>query len=156
MKYGKPITREICKFLVNGMKQKEAAALSGVDESTFYIWMKKPEFFQSVKKAELKCKQRNIDIILSAAKGNKKKPGVWTAAAWWLERTCPEEFGQKWQGELSGKGGKPLMPNARPTVDLSGVSKADLQRLMVISIQPKATNGSNGKMNGHGEHPPVH
>ena len=97
MKYGKQITEEICKYLEQGMSQKDSCDLASIHVDTFHEWMKKPAFSEAIKKAELKCKQRNIGLIQRAA------ITTWQAAAWWLERRCSDEFALKTKLEHSGK-----------------------------------------------------
>ena len=89
MKYSPEIITEICRYLEQGMSQKDAAILSDINADTFYEWMKKPDFSDNIKKAEMKCKQRNVAIIQKAA------INTWQAAAWWLERKLSDEFALK-------------------------------------------------------------
>jgi len=96
MKYSKEITKEICGHVENGNTQKDAAQLSGICEDTFYEWMKKTEFSESIKKAESICKNNMIKIIQKEAKQ------TWQAAAWWLERRYKNEYSLKQELEHSG------------------------------------------------------
>lgn len=74
----------------NGSNRTDAVALAGISYETFTVWMReRPEFAESIKKAEAVCKQRNITIVQKAA------VTTWQAAAWWLERKHPNEFGLK-------------------------------------------------------------
>ncbi len=47
------------------------------------------EFLEAIEKAEAQAKVRNVTIIQAAAKDN------WQAAAYWLERRYPEEWGRR-------------------------------------------------------------
>ena len=87
MKYGPEMTHEISTLLSNGSGRVDACALVDISYETFTQWMKIAEFSEAIKKAEATCKQRNITIIQKAA------IKTWTAAAWWLERKHPDEFG---------------------------------------------------------------
>lgn len=102
MKYSKEITGEICKYLEQGMTLKDTAALTGIAQETFYQWLKKPEFSEAVKKAEMKCKQRNIALIQKAA------ITTWQAGAWWLERRHSDEYALKSLLLHAGSDGEPL------------------------------------------------
>lgn len=113
MKYSSEKTEEICKHLETGLRREDAWEFVGISEATFYEWLKKPEFSESIKKAELKNKQRNIVIIQNAAKK------TWQASAWWLERRFPEEFALKQRLEHTGKNGGPIA-----TVDVSRIKSA--------------------------------
>lgn len=96
MKYSEEITQEICKYLRAGNSQHDSALLSGIAESTFYEWLKEPEFSEGIKKAEYECKARNIAIIQKAAEKS------WQAAAWYLERKYNAEFALKQINEIGG------------------------------------------------------
>lgn len=87
MKYSPEMTHEIATFLQNGNGRVDTCALVGISYETFSRWMKEEEFSEAIKKAESICKARNIAIIQKAALT------TWTAAAWWLERKHPDEFG---------------------------------------------------------------
>lgn len=113
MKYSSEKTEEICKHLETGLNREDAITLSDVSETQFYVWLKKPEFAESIKKAETKNKQRNIIIIQNAAKQ------TWQASAWWLERKHPEEFALKQRLEHTGKNGGPIA-----TVDFTKLKSA--------------------------------
>jgi transposase len=110
MKYSKELITDIIKYIESGASNKDAAALSGVSEETFYNWLRPtikkddkeipnpdyhPEFSESLKKAKTKRKVAMVNRILSAAKGS------WQAAAWYLERQYNEEFGRRDKHELS-------------------------------------------------------
>lgn len=91
---------EIAKHIELGMINKDVAQLVGISETTFYNWMKEGEnskdnnifrkFYLKVKEAEAKAIKRNLAIIQRAA-----NEGNWQAAAWFLERKRPEDWGRK-------------------------------------------------------------
>lgn len=97
MKYCKEITNEICEQLKGGMTRTDTCEFIGIAYETFCQWMKKPEFSEAIKKAEQKCKGRNIGIIQKAALT------TWQAAAWWLERKHKDEYSSKQNLEHSGQ-----------------------------------------------------
>ncbi len=113
MKYSSEKVEEISKHLETGLRREDAWEMAGISEATFYEWLKKSEFSESIKKAELKNKQRNIVIIQNAAKQ------TWQASAWWLERRFPEEFALKHRLEHTGKNGGPIA-----TVDVTKLKNA--------------------------------
>jgi hypothetical protein len=101
MKYGPDITAEICKHLALGMGRVDSCLLSDISYETFTRWMEHHnEFCEAIKKAEAKCKERNVALIQRAA------VTTWQAAAWMLERKYPEEFAQRLQH--TGADGAPL------------------------------------------------
>lgn len=88
----------IIEAIAEGNTRAVAAACAGVDVSTFYRWMaegeealtgQRREFFEAVKKAEADAIAAMVAIIRKAA------PTSWQAAAWWLERKYPDEWGRK-------------------------------------------------------------
>ena len=90
MKYKPELVNEIIKYIEAGNYQKTACEAVGISEETFYTWMKeKPEFSESIKKAESKAIARNVMIIQKAAQTS------WQAAAWFLERKDYERWGRK-------------------------------------------------------------
>jgi len=81
-----------------GNYQRHVAQALGIAEETWYRWLRegeraksglKRQFYEVVKKAEAEAVARNVALIQKAAQD------TWQAAAWWLERKCPEEWGKK-------------------------------------------------------------
>lgn len=141
MKYSKQIVEEIAKLVEEGNFKKDAAALSGISEDTFYSWMKaKPEFAERLNRAMIKAKRAMIDVIRKAAMGDKKKKiaGIWTAAAWYLERVHHDEFGQRMKGEYSGPGGGPI---PMKQVNVPELPPDTMRKLASMSIPE--TNGNH-------------
>lgn len=124
------LSAESYKAIVDAVGQgtpyNHACALAGVTERTFHNWMNEgrrvadqmeelaemghPEedilmlesnvffqFFRAVKKAEAEAVQRMSLVVQVAAKTE------WTAAAWYLERRCPEVYGRKDKIEHTGR-----------------------------------------------------
>ena len=101
LKLTEQLIEDAAKLIEAGNYQKHVAQALGVDESTWYRWLREGEqsedendlkykFYQSIKKAEAKAVARNVALIQRAA-----QDGNWQAAAWWLERRFPEEWGKK-------------------------------------------------------------
>lgn len=105
MKYSKKLTEEICKYISEGALNKDAAALAGIGETTFYEWQQKTlangtdnpkykgKFAESIKKAELLRKKKLANDIVTDKS--------WQAKAWYLERVHNAEFGQKSKLEVT-------------------------------------------------------
>lgn len=95
-KYCKEIITEICGHLQDGVGRVDTCYLVDISYETFTVWMKRPTFCGRIKKAEARCKARNIKII--------QKAGLttWQAAAWYLERHFPNEFALRVKNEMSG------------------------------------------------------
>lgn len=69
----------IYKAVENGMSYKDACAVSGISEATFYEWKKsKPEFLETLCRAEAKGQK----VLLNKIRASKD----WRASAWILER----------------------------------------------------------------------
>lgn len=98
------LINEICSYVENGNTNKDAAILSNVGESTFYLWLQKAEedkkakkesiymeFLESLKKALVTFKAYHIQQVTKAA----KDPRYWAASMTLLERKFPEEFGRR-------------------------------------------------------------
>lgn len=89
MKYSKEMTHDIVELLKEGGNRTDVVKIVGIHYDTFMEWMKRTEFSEAIKKAEAEGKQEHIRVIKKAAEK------TWTAAAWWLERKYPNEFGLK-------------------------------------------------------------
>ena len=93
-----PVTKEdIIKALRAGNSRRDSALYAGISETTFYSWMARgregeplySEFLEAVEKAEAQSVVRNVAIIQRAAEE------TWQAAAWWLERKRPDDWGRR-------------------------------------------------------------
>ena len=93
-----PDTKEdIVNALRAGNSRRDSALYAGVSETTFYSWMSRgregeplyAEFLEAVEKAEAQSVVRNVAIIQRAAEE------TWQAAAWWLERKRPDDWGRR-------------------------------------------------------------
>jgi hypothetical protein len=102
------VHENIIKLIRIGVPHKHAAQANGIDESTYYNWMKWGskkkngiyfEFFKSVKKAESESIARDVAQIEKAA-----SEGRWQASAWRLERRHPEEWGLKYEEKIQHSG----------------------------------------------------
>ena len=79
----------LCVWLKKGCSYKDACAMEGISYETFRTWQgEKSVFSVALKKAEAECKVARIQTVLKASDKS------WQAAAWWLERRCPEEYGR--------------------------------------------------------------
>lgn len=87
--------KQAVKLVENGASNADVIAMLGVNESTFYRWLKNPksdnqrQLCKDLKKAAVKRKLWHVQRITEAANNGK-----WQASAWYLERCFPQEFGQ--------------------------------------------------------------
>lgn len=104
-KLTKELIKEASKMVAAGNYIKDVYPILGIDESTWYRWLKegeraksgiKREFYEAIKKAEKEAIARNVALIQRAA-----QEGNWQAAAWWLERKYFEDWGRKDKVDLS-------------------------------------------------------
>lgn len=96
---------------------EHACAYAGIAPSTAYRWLERGrreqqsqaegnpkdpieqhylELCESIEKARADAIVGNVAIIQNAAKN-----GTWQAAAWWLERTMPNQFGRQIKAEVT-------------------------------------------------------
>ena len=101
----------ICEELRNGRPASIACGIVGIEFNTYKNWMKwgsgdppdskrstwpsvvtvYRQFFAAVKQARGEASAEHLENIRAAG----KDPKYWTASAWWLERTDPENFGRR-------------------------------------------------------------
>lgn len=73
-----------------GMTRRSAAAHAGMHFTTLYRMMERDATLATlIEKAEAEAKGTYEAVIAKAADKN------WTAAAWWLERRHPDEYGRR-------------------------------------------------------------
>ena len=108
-KYNEEIVNEICESIKNGHTQKDAAALAGVTEETFYKWKREkladgapnpeyhPEFSESLRRAHKKYKDMLLKLLHGAAATKKDA----RTALEILARKYPAEWGEKLKLEIS-------------------------------------------------------
>ncbi len=86
-KYNPQMQAALCQWLRKGCSYKDACAMEGISYETFRTWEREKSVFSvALKKAEAECKVARIATILKASEKS------WQAAAWWLERRCPDEY----------------------------------------------------------------
>ena len=95
--------------IVAGNYIETACEYAGINRSTLYHWLseaEKPrarkeylELKDTITRAKAEAIVRNVSHINSAAKKS------WQAAAWWLERTQPKDYGRNQRVELTGVNG---------------------------------------------------
>lgn len=93
----KELREKLLQAIRDGHTRAHASALVGIDPTTFSIWCRRGKTLKSgiyhqfnidVKKAEAEAIEKKLGTIRKAA-----NDGNWTAAAWWLERRHPSDYG---------------------------------------------------------------
>ena len=123
-------------FKIGVTKDIDAYTYAGVSREWYYNELQKnPDFVKKIEAAKTERKMRALAVIMKAA------PTNWAAAAWYLERTCQEEFAIRNRHEITGPGGGPI-----PTLQMRvpDVTPATMKKLASMVI-PEA----NGSTNGH-------
>jgi transposase-like protein len=83
--------------IASGVPVGHAARAAGVHRSTLSAWRaENSDISDRLEKAEAEAVQFHVAIVRKAA-----IDGVWTASAWWLERTHPAEFGKRLRTDQS-------------------------------------------------------
>lgn len=153
MKYTKELVRDLCDEIEKGLNIDDACLIVGINQDTYHTWKKdprKPEFSEAIKRANAEFKKLNLYVIQKASVKS------WQAAAWLLERKFSEDYAPKWKGELTGKGGKPLVPDEDRRDDYKGFTTAQLQALLKVTdaaakgAAPASQSNGNGNGNGNG------
>jgi hypothetical protein len=100
-KLADPQRREtLLEALTAGNTRKAACACAGFSEDAFARYCTAyPNFAEAVREAEATAEIRNVGKIQQASEKN------WRAAAWWLERRHPQEWGRKNQTIQTGADG---------------------------------------------------
>ena len=94
--------------IIVGNTIQTACALAGLSRKSYYRWLKEAEdapeghplrhFRDTVKEALAEAQHRMLMIIQKAAVKD------WRAAAWFLERRCPEDWGRVRLVKIKGGG----------------------------------------------------
>lgn len=118
------VKEQVLNILSAGATMKDAAAYVGVTDDTLRNWMKADsEFSASVGKARVQGKIACVGTIRQAAKSN------WQAAAWFLERSDPENWGRT--TKLLLKVEPDLLKRLQATADASGIDLAQVFEAMI-------------------------
>ena len=94
------LQEQLCEQLAKGKTVKGACGAVGIGERTYYDWVEKGK---KTKRNDKWCKFLNA-VEIAKAKGQSKfedviyenaiEKGVWTCAAWYLERRDKEHYGK--------------------------------------------------------------
>jgi len=112
------VQNTIVKCLKDGNTRNDSALYAGIGVSTFYLWLDRGragespyvEFLEAVEKAEAEAMIANVAIIQRAAND------TWQAAAWWLERKRPDDWGRRQRMDIGTSQEQPM----KITVQIGG------------------------------------
>jgi hypothetical protein len=125
----------------------DAFALSDIVESTGRNWMKShPDFLEGVKKARAEARAAAMEVLERGETGQSGK--AWQSAAWFLERSDFEHWGNKTRQEHTGADGGPIrVTDMRSDTPATPERDPDLIRQLSGNKKPPGTNG-HGSGNG--------
>ena len=120
------LEQTLLDYIRIGTPIRNAVVAAGITETSFYSWINRGmaererlklvkgakenstevvflKFLEQVERAKAEAVAKKVAVI--AKSGND---GDWRAAAWWLERQLPEEFGKNDKLEIGGNNGEPI------------------------------------------------
>lgn len=105
---GEALQAQVVALLRNGNYIETSCRASGLSVSTYYGWVERGEadveaeldtpyaqFSQACARARAEGEAVLVQEVRAASRGTERQPGDWKAAAWMLERTLPDKYGQK-------------------------------------------------------------
>lgn len=115
-KYNAETHKTIVDAIRKGSSKSDAFLLAGISKDVGFDWLRygrqRPNDYphyvklgRDIDEAQAQVRAEMIERVQVAAKGDEKN---WTAAAWYLERTAPEEYGKREQVRIEG-GETPLV-----------------------------------------------
>jgi hypothetical protein len=85
------VEADLVQALRAGNTRKAAAHFAGIGENTLGDWLRRFRGFRDlIEKAESYAEVRMVAQVARAA-----QDGTWQAAAWWLERRRPDDYGRR-------------------------------------------------------------
>lgn len=161
MRFKPSIVDDLIKNFENGCNIQTACQLTGIATSTFGNWRYAAEtlereqpagwektldwkFWVKVMKARAVAKRRNLVLIQGAA-----QDGNWNAAAWWLERSFPKEFGRVSTHEVTGANGSQLQTGVVAVISDEALDDDD-----TIQALRRIMEGKESKDNRRNERQP--
>ena len=94
-----PRIEQLLTALRAGNTRRAAARYAGIHSTQFYRWLEGDAAFRTqVERAEAEAEVRMLTRVAQAANG-----GDWKAAAWWLERRLPADYGRRERIELQSE-----------------------------------------------------
>ena len=93
----------VLEALRQGNNRRAACEAVGIGHTTFYRWLEEDGTLRdAVEKAEAEAEQYFVGRVKAATAEQ------WTAAAWWLERKRPDDWGKRERLEHTGPNGSQI------------------------------------------------
>jgi hypothetical protein len=137
-KYTDEKAQELIKLFVGGATIKDACAYVGISDDTLTRWCKRDaDFAASVNKARATGKIECIALVRQAARSN------WQAAAWFLERSDPTQWGRRDAMKITIEGDVPveLINQAIAAMIDKGVDPAEAFNKIIAKAHADAHSG---------------
>lgn len=113
-KFTPELGEKVVTALRAGCYAETAAAYAGISKNTLYRWLREGERAKSGEKHEWKLHYDRALIeseLVALGRIRKAAERNWQAAAWYLERRKPHEWGRR-RVEVTGADGKPVEQHA--------------------------------------------
>ncbi len=116
---------------------------SGVSERTYYRWLAEgepedgPEHFRQFRRGVTRARAQ-ARVAYAAVIRRAANEGDWKAAAWFLERSEPEEWGLKRKLEHSGPGGSAIRHETVPDPTVREAADVLLGRIEITEERREA------------------
>lgn len=102
-KYTPELHKEVVRRIREGNPKTLASRLVGLNQQTLFDWIAEgrndpdryPEYVQLAQDIEIAIAENVAERLARIEAAAKSDPRLWTADAWYLERTMPEEFGRR-------------------------------------------------------------
>jgi hypothetical protein len=131
------LAAKLIEVLTSGATVKDSCAYVGIGVDQFYHDLARfPDFRDAIEKARATAKVSSVAVIRKAATGN------WQAAAWFLERSDPANWGRK--DVLIQLGIDPaLLKELKKQADAKGVDLASVFESMIQEFANVDTAGDS-------------
>jgi len=162
------LSRPFLVALREGVSQRAAALAVGLNPELLADWLwkgrrwpeKYPEYATLVEEIEVvkaECQRDMVNVIVNTAKSGA--PNTWQAAAWYLERTDPENWGRRDKVSVKNEGGPLVQVNQviLSDPDARAASRDLLNRLATDRAAEPLGPGTGRELaaGGGGDQPPV-
>lgn len=131
------VEKAILDALAAGASIRSACGAAGIGTTTFYRWLSQaegadaPEHFRAFRDASTRARSQ-ARVAYAAVIRRAANEGDWRAAAWFLERSEPEEWAQRQKLEHSGPAGGPIRTEDTGAIDPSKLSRQQRAALREI------------------------
>lgn len=148
-KLNRKLIATIADVIGKGNYIETAVALAGVNKETFYTWLKlgrkdekanrrsiHRELVEAVELAAAEAEAGHLALIDKAAEA-----GIWTAAAWRLERRMPDKYGRRSRVDHGTPDGQPFPMR----IDIGALTDEELDTLQQLLQKGKPADGGTGR-----------